>query len=83
MSSIIRFFGCPIYIQMPKKKRNKLTNKKQKIVFIGYYEKTHHISKIWDLIDRKIKEITYVNFDKTFSNKSSENLFNSLANNSN
>ncbi len=78
-----KIFGYPAYVQIPKKKRNKLTNKKWKGVFGDYYKNTDRIWKIWDLVDKKVKEITFVTFDKNFSNKSSKELFNFLTNNPN
>ena len=74
--------GCPAYVQIPKTKRKKLTNKKWKRVFVGYHEDTDQIWKIWDPIDKKIREATSLTFDETFSNKSSEKLLKSLADNS-
>lgn len=50
---------------------------------MGYYENIDWIWKIWDLINRKLKEITFITFDGTISNKSSKKLLKSLADNSN
>ncbi len=49
---------------------------------MGYHEDTDRIWKIWNPIDKKIREATSVTFDETFNNKSSEELLNSLADNS-
>lgn len=73
-----KIFGCPAYIQLPKKKRNKLANKKWKGIFVGYHENTDRIWKFWDPVDKKIREIKSVIFVKTFSIKSSEELLNSF-----
>ncbi len=67
-------FGCLAYVQIPKKKRMKLSDKKWKGVFVGYHEDTDQIGKIWDFDDKKIREATSVTFDETFGNKSSEEL---------
>lgn len=77
-----RVFGCPVYVQIPKEKRKKLSDKKWKGIFVGYHEDTDRIWKIWDPDDKKIREATSVTFDETFGNESSEELLKSLADNS-
>ena len=77
-----KVFGCPAYAQIPEEKRKKLSNKKWKGVFVGYYEDTDQIWKIWDPIDKKMREAMSMTFDETFSNKSSEELLKSLDDNS-
>ncbi len=69
-------------IQIPKEKRKKLGDKKWKGIFVGYYEYTDRIWKIWDLDNKKIREATSVTFHKTLGNKSREELLKSLADNS-
>ena len=65
-----------------RKREKKLSIKKWKGVFVGYHEDTDRIWKIWDPIDKKIREATSVTFDEAFSNKRSEELLKSLVNNS-
>ncbi len=77
-----RVFGCSAYVQIPKEKRKKLSDKKWKGIFVGYHEDTDRIWKIWNLDDKKIREATSVTFDQTFGNKSSEELLKSLADHS-
>lgn len=47
---------------------------------MGYYEDMDWIQKIWDPIDKKIRKVTFVTFNKTFGNKANEELLKSLAN---
>lgn len=61
-----KVFGYLAYVQIPKKKKEKLTNKKWKRVFMSYHENTNRIWKIWDSIDRRIGEVISVTFDETF-----------------
>ena len=77
-----RVFGCPAYVQIPKGKRKKQSNKKWKGVYVGYHEDKDQIWKIWDFIEKKIREATSVTFDETFSNQGSEELRKSLVDNS-
>ncbi len=49
---------------------------------MGYHEDTDWIWKIWDVIGNKIREATSATFDETFSNKKSEELFESFADDS-
>ena len=32
----MKVFGCDVYVHVPKEKRNKLDNKAEKCIFIGY-----------------------------------------------
>jgi hypothetical protein len=36
--SHLKIFGCPIFVHIPKEKRNKLDPSGNKGIFIGYYE---------------------------------------------
>lgn len=78
-----RVLSCPVYMQISKDKKSKLSNKKWKQVFVNCCKDTNQIWKIWNLVDHKIKNVTSVTFHKTFSNKRSENLFEFLADNFN
>lgn len=50
---------------------------------MGYYKDTDQIWKIWVPIDKKIRKVIFITFDKIFSNKASEELLKFLANDSN
>lgn len=50
---------------------------------MGYHENIDRIWKSWDLVDKKVREIASVTFDKSFNNKSIKKLLNSLADNLN
>lgn len=50
---------------------------------MGYHKNTNRIWRIWDSVDKKVIIIRSITFDKTFNNKSSEKLSNSLAHDSN
>jgi len=45
----LRFFGCDAYVHVPRQKMNKLDNKDEKYIFIGYKD---HIKgyKLWNSI---------------------------------
>lgn len=47
---------------------------------MGYHKNTNQIWKIWDLIDKKVREITSNIFNKTFSIKLNKKLLNFFAN---
>jgi hypothetical protein len=36
--SHLKMFGCPVFIHIPKEKRNKLEPSGKKGIFVGYYE---------------------------------------------
>jgi hypothetical protein len=36
--SLLRIFGCPVYVYVPKDKRSKLNPSGKKGIFIGYSE---------------------------------------------
>jgi hypothetical protein len=36
--SHLKIFGCPVFIHIPKEKRNKLEPSRKKGIFVGYYE---------------------------------------------
>ena len=36
--SHLKIFGCPVYVHIPKEKRNKLDPSGKKEIFVGYYE---------------------------------------------
>lgn len=50
---------------------------------MSYYKNIDRILKIWNPVNRKVKKVTSITFDKTFSNKSSDKLLKSLADDSN
>ena len=37
-ASHLKIFGCPVFIHIPKEKRNKLEPSRKKGIFVGYYE---------------------------------------------
>lgn len=50
---------------------------------MGYHQNANQIQKISDLIDKKIREITFITFNKIFSKKISEKLLTFFTNNFN
>lgn len=50
---------------------------------MGYHKNTDWILKIWDPIDKRIRVVIFVTFDKTFNNKICEEFLKSFANNLN
>ena len=68
--SHLKFFGCPIYIHIPKEKRTKLDPSRKKGIFVGYCE----VSKAFRIYIPRFHHMEisrYVTFDEEASLKRS------------
>ena len=73
--SHLRIFGCPVYMHIPKEKRNKLDPSGKKGIFVGYSERLKAY-KIYFLGFKKIDISRDVEFDKDSTyNKSRKNAY--------
>lgn len=56
-------YGCLAYIQLPPIGRQKIDPRSRKGIFVGYSTITRGY-RIWDPIDKKIKDTKHVSFDE-------------------
>ena len=68
--SHLKIFGCPVFIHIPKEKRNKLDPSGKKEIFVGYYEVSKAF-KIYIPGHRHIEIIRDVTFDEEATLKKS------------
>ena len=61
----LRVFGCPAWVLIPKEKRTKLLKKAWQGLFVGYKEETDRIYLVWNLADKKVHEVRFVEFDES------------------
>ena len=48
----MKLFGCDSYVHVPREKQNKLDNKDEKCIFIGYKDGMKGY-KVWNLVTKK------------------------------
>jgi hypothetical protein len=60
----LKVFGCVAYAHVPNELRKNLHNKRNKFIFVGYYEDTKAY-KLYDRIERKVIIIHGVKFLET------------------
>jgi hypothetical protein len=66
----LRIFGCPVYIHVPKDKRNKLEPSGRNDIFVGYSESSKAY-KIYIPEQHKVEVSIYVTFDEKMAFKKS------------